>query len=241
MTIDHEGTAVVMTSTPHRTRNVLIAGSATVAAAFIINGAMTSEAITTSSNAAIQPLTNVDLDSMQRSLADASPEAASGRFEQTALGKDGITPQSRSGAANSGFVVSTAPGREFRLYASTGAAAGDTGNACASVAAPAMTSCTKRSTGDGVETTQLVLSVLFPEVGPDKYRFIAPSEVTTAMLPDLRVERIVRLQRTDGGVVSARETVYGVSSTNYDAAFSSSVADLAAVVHDPTLSAELTN
>ncbi|WP_460828819.1 hypothetical protein [Nocardioides hungaricus] len=61
------------------------------------------------------------------------------------------------------------------------------------------------------------------------------------MVPNLRIERIVRLQLAGGGVISALETVYGATTTDFEAAFATTAADLEALVNDQELLKSLTS
>ncbi|WP_183092576.1 hypothetical protein [Nocardioides stalactiti] len=180
---------------------------------------------------------------MAAALVDDVRSARMGRLRVVALADDGVShvPQSGDARVQSAFVLSRiGNNREFRLYVASAASRNDGPSAGCPDATTSLVACSERETGDGVEVIETWVSVALPEAGPGKYTAIAPVDVGAAPAEDLRVERVVRLFLPGGGMVSARETVFGVESGNVVAAAFVESGSLVELVHDPTLLTSLT-
>lgn len=123
--------------------------------------------------------------------------------------------------------------REWKLYVAA-PGADQTGSGGCPKEVTFVQSCSERQTADGNEITSTYVSVADKEVGHGLYTAIEPNRITPDMWPDLRVERIVRLQLPNGGVVSAQEAVYGVHGADLEGEFVAAEA-LSGLVHGEEL------
>jgi hypothetical protein len=167
----------------------------------------------------VSTLESTVLEAMREALLSRIPDAAQGKVETVALGDDWkvVAPGERSAATAALTSSKVGESREWSLYVAARGAEGDAIEGCPTNKVPAMLTCSAASTSDGTETTETFVSIVYPEAGPGKYAPIESATITHEMLPNLRVERIVRLHLNGGGYVSVRETLYGVDSMAFDA------------------------
>lgn len=222
------------------------AGFAAIIATFVMGG-LTHSAADPNGNSPSDPsrlatLDAEDLDAMARALTADVASSTPGNTTTVPLAADGMSPVRLTDdvRAESAFALSELdPTRHVRLYVASAAVNNDGAAPGCADAASSWVLCSERQTSDGVETTETYVSIAAPQAGPGKYAAVDPASVTQSKAEDLRVECVVSLFLPAGGMVSARETVFGVDDTRDLTAAFVEGDSLVRLVHDRTLLASL--
>lgn len=184
-------------------------------------------------------LDSTDFDAMQKALSSQIPESMGADFMRQGVDENGMPSESAAEAPPAGYVATNIRnGQEWKLFVASPSNVGDVGS-CESGEESMAVSCTEAKTPWGLERVELLLARSLPSAGPGKFAVVRAADITKDMLPSLRVERVVRLFPDGGGMLSARQTVYGIADFDFAAALEPT-STLEGVVQDESLIASLT-